>query len=74
MLVLGQQQIVPARHFLRQGSVAAIGMARDAREEAFVPALAKEPYEFPRAGDDDIAHPFVEGVPGIIDSEALSVA
>jgi hypothetical protein len=41
-------------------------MAGDAREEAFVPILAKEPQELPRARDDDLAHAFVGGDPGIV--------
>ena len=35
-------------------------------EQAFVAVLAKETQELPRAGDDDVAHPLVEGRPGIM--------
>src|SRR5262245_65833093 len=67
MLVLGQQQIVPARLFLRQRAVAAVlGMAGDAREQAFVAVGAEQAQKLARARDDDVVHPGVKGRPGIV--------
>ena len=45
---------------------AVLGVAGDAGEQALVTPGAEQGQEFPRARDDDVAHPVVERRPGVV--------